>query len=111
MKSAKILLMSPKAKFLLSTEPKRGKRKRKDMFADSSADVRTFISRRSPVLEVVQNCTMLEEIEIRNLQHREATRIDEEDLCYIAQCKLLRKLTLGGFHITDGVFLEEVRLF
>lgn len=53
---------------------------------------------------------MLEELEIIHFSSDPTPRIDGEDLCHIAQCKLLRKLTLGDFLITDGVFLEEVRL-
>ncbi len=64
-----------------------------------------------PIGIIVQSCSRIEELEICMFKESiSATmcRIDGEDLAHIAQCKLLKKLTLGNFLITDGVFLEEV---
>jgi hypothetical protein len=64
------------------------------------------------VLEIViKSCSRIEELEIgtfSNITGDGICRIDGEDLSQISQCKLLRKLTLANFNITDGVFLEEV---
>lgn len=78
-------------------------------------NIPTSILKRSPILEIAQNCLMLEELEISFFKESfhyylsGPLHINGEDLCYIAQFKMLRKLTLGDFDVNDGVFLEEVR--
>lgn len=60
---------------------------------------------------VIKSCSRIEELEIgtfNDVIDERTGRIDGEDLSNISQCKLLKKLTLANFNITDGVFLEEV---
>ena len=64
-----------------------------------------------PLAVVIKSCSRIEELEIstfKDVMSDTIYRIDEEDLIHISQCKLLKKLTLGNFHISDGIFLEEV---
>jgi hypothetical protein len=60
---------------------------------------------------VIKSCSRIKELEIgtfNDVTDERIGRIDGEDLSNISQCKLLKKLTLANFNITDGVFLEEV---
>ncbi|EFX68230.1 hypothetical protein DAPPUDRAFT_330294 [Daphnia pulex] len=58
---------------------------------------------------VINSCSRIQELEIGMFIDLIDERIGRiEDLSNISQCKLLKKLTLANFNITDGVFLEEV---
>lgn len=75
-----------------------------------------LLPRRTPILEIVLSCSLVQEIEICLFKEPDgplaaSSRVDGEDLTHLSQCKLLRKLTLGNFFITDGIFLEEVNIF
>lgn len=106
-------------KNLFYAEPKYERTNRKRRFHETR-DLQSSKSdtplRAFPILEVIRNCTLIAELEISNFKECDTTaksvcRVDGEDLSHIAQCKLLKRLTLGNFFITDGIFLEEVDIF
>ena len=93
-----------------SVEKPARKRKFGERFA-SSKTTGLNPHREMRVLEIViQSCSRIEELEIGIfcLTAETICRIDGEELSHISQCKLLKKLTLANFNITDGVFFEEV---
>ena len=100
---------------ILQLESAKGKKSRKRMFHEL-AEESYLLSRRTPILEIVLSCSLVQEIEICLFKKPDgplaaSSRVDGEDLTHLSQCKLLRKLTLGNFFITDGIFLEEVNTF
>ena len=93
-----------------SVEKPARKRKFGERFA-SSKTAGLNPRREMRVLEIViESCSRIEELEIGIfcLTAETICRIDGEELSHISQCKLLKKLTLANFNITDGVFFEEV---
>ena len=54
----------------------------------------------------LHSCLSLEELEIISFGYN--CSIISADLSFVSQCRALRKLTLAGFHIQNGHFLEQV---
>ncbi len=54
---------------------------------------------------VIQNCPLIQELEIMGCATKVIKRME---LAAIAECKMLKRLTLTDFMVADGSYLEEV---
>jgi len=62
-------------------------------------------------MSIVQNCPLIQELEIMGLSYgNEILIVDIRELSLVALCTQLKRLTLANLKVTNGSFLEEVKV-
>jgi len=58
---------------------------------------------------VVQNCLLIQELEIMGSEYKPGSEQSTQELSTIAQLTHLKRLTLASLSVENGLFLEEVK--